>query len=180
MLQLAVLRHAKSSWEMPGQADFDRGLTPRGLEAAPAMGRHMRDIGLEPDLVLCSPARRARETAELALGALSPVPPRIEYDRMIYGATAESLASRLRRISENTRCVLLIGHNPGLQDLVMALVRRPLAGTSGALEDKFPTATLAVLELPFPRWSDLTFGRAHISHVMTPRRLRALSTGPSA
>ena len=90
MLNLAVLRHAKSSWAEAGQADFDRPLAPRGLAAAPVMGRHMLEIGLRPGLVLCSPAARTRETAALALAAFGADQPRLLFDKLIYEATVES------------------------------------------------------------------------------------------
>lgn len=171
MLKLAILRHAKSSWAEAGQVDFDRPLAQRGLAAAPAMGRHMREIGLHPDLVLCSPAARTRETAALTLAALGNKQPPIQFDAAIYEATAEALMARLRLIPSGVTTVLLIGHNPGLQDLVLALARRPLAKAHADLEVKLPTAALVVLESTASAWTSLALARNRIAHVMAPRRL---------
>ncbi len=173
MLKLAILRHAKSSWAEPAQADFDRPLAPRGLQAAPLMGRHMAEIGLQPELVLCSPAVRTRETAALALQAVRVEQPRILFDQAIYEATAEALFARLQRVPDAVSTVLLIGHNPGLQDLVLSLAKRPLAKAHGDLEAKLPTAALVVLEAAVDTWGDLAPAKCRIIHVMTPRRLTA-------
>lgn len=173
MLTLAILRHAKSSWEAPGQADFDRPLSPRGSKAAPLMGRHMREIGLAPDLVLCSPALRTRQTAALALAAFGEPRPRIAYDRAIYEATADDLMARLAQLPSRVRHALLIGHNPGLQDLVLALAGRPLPQAQAWLEEKMPTAALVVMDLDAESWNTVAPGRGRITHAATPRMLDA-------
>jgi phosphohistidine phosphatase len=134
-VRLYLLRHAKSSWDEPGLADHDRPLAPRGRRAAKAMGRYLREQGIEPDLVLCSSATRARQT----LKRLGLADARIEPD--LYAADAATL----RRFIPETASVMLIGHNPGLQDLALSLVR------SGPrlveLAAKFPTGALATIEL---------------------------------
>lgn len=171
MLKLAILRHAKSSWADVGQADFDRPLAPRGLEAAPRMGRHMLEMGLRPELVLCSPAARTRATAALALAAFEPERPRIVFDKVIYDATVEALGARLQRVPDGVATVLLIGHNPGLQELVLGLARRPLPKAYADLEVKLPTAALVVLDISAASWASLGEGTGRITHAMRPRQL---------
>src|SRR4029453_12785732 len=108
--RLLLLRHAKSSWDEPGLADHNRPLAPRGRRAAESMARHLRDDRISPALVLCSSARRTRETLEL-LGVVEEV--RIE--RALYGASEDELLDRLQRVPETLDSVMLVGHNPAVQ-----------------------------------------------------------------
>jgi phosphohistidine phosphatase len=133
MRRLYLLRHAKSSWEDAGLADHDRPLAPRGRRAAKAIGRYLRDSGIEPQLVLCSSARRAQETLERA-GLAGRVEPEL------YGASADALLARLRHISPEVRSVMLIGHNPGVQQLALLLARPG------------PKLDELAVKFPPPRW----------------------------
>jgi phosphohistidine phosphatase len=170
MLELSILRHAKSSWDDDRLPDFDRPLAPRGRKAAPRIGRYMRDIGLAPDLVLCSPSVRTRETARLVLAQLDTEPP-LTIDPSIYEADVTQLRASIARAPPSTRRLLLIGHNPGLQRLVLELVGPDLAPEHGQLRDKLPTAALVVLGVDVPTWADLAPGSARILRWMTPRHL---------
>jgi phosphohistidine phosphatase len=164
--RLYLLRHAKSSWKQPERADHDRPLAGRGRRAAKAIARHLDEHDIEVELVLCSTARRARETLERiqpALGAVSVV-----YERELYGETASGLLERLRSVPDSVATVMLIGHNPALEDLA-----RELAGRAPELEPKFPTAALATLELPERGWSGLAPGGARLVGVVRPRDLEA-------
>ena len=175
MRTLTLLRHAKSSWDDPSLADFDRPLAPRGQKAAPAMGIHMHELGLAPDLVLCSPAVRTRETARLALAELASSEPPMKLMPELYEASAETLLAQIHKVSRRHRHLLLIGHNPGLHDLVLGLLeKRP----SGDLATKMPTAALAVLECDITSWADLRWHSARLEHYQTPRRLGRSGTGP--
>ncbi|MEV4940541.1 SixA phosphatase family protein [Streptomyces zaomyceticus] len=121
------MRHAKSAWP-EGVADHDRPLGPRGLRDAPAAGRFLAEHGGPPDLVLCSPARRARRTWELAAAELdSPVPAPTVHDPRLYGAGDAELLDVLHGVPDEVATLLLVGHNPGLEDLVLLLA----AGTDG-------------------------------------------------
>ncbi|MDX2156109.1 MAG: histidine phosphatase family protein [Hyphomicrobiaceae bacterium] len=166
MLILSILRHAKSSWDDEGLADFERPLATRGREAAPRMGRHLRDIGLQPDLVLCSSAVRARETARL-VGLSSP----IAYERELYAASASELLERLHRIPRGTRSVLLIGHNPGLHELALQLIGGMPPPEHARLADKLPTTALLVLALDGTDWGRIRPAGARVVHYVTPRDL---------
>ena len=132
MKRLYLLRHAKSSWDDPELADHERPLSARGRRAADAIGNYLREHGIEPELVLCSSAARTRET--LARIGLSG-----EVERELYGASANELLARVRELSPRLESVLLIGHNPGMHDLALALTGEPA--------DKYPTGALATIEL---------------------------------
>ena len=164
-----MLRHAKSSWDDPDLPDRLRPLAPRGVRAAGAMARHLRAAAVAPDLVLCSPARRAVQTWE---GVAPGVPPdtAVEVDEAIYHADADELFARLRDVRSRIRSVLLIGHNPGLQDLAVDLVCSGDVGLRERLLTKFPTGALATIDVPGD-WHDLTWGAASVLALVVPREL---------
>ena len=154
MSRLYLLRHAKSSWKDASLDDHDRPLAPRGRKASKAIGRYLRDHDIEPELVLCSSAKRARQTLE-RLGPAG-VDARIEPE--LYGAGAHALLERLHAVPEDVASVMLIGHNPGMQQLAFTLA---------GLDDKFPTAALATFECS--RWRSLE--RAELVDYVRPRDL---------
>jgi phosphohistidine phosphatase len=117
---LYLLRHAKSDWDDPALADIDRPLAPRGRKAARAMARYLKNSGIRPELILCSPARRARQTLELLTEAW-PVFPNVSFAPWLYAASASKLLAKLRELPHEAASVMLIGHNPGLEDLATTL-----------------------------------------------------------
>jgi len=181
--KLVLFRHAKSAW--PDVPDHERPLASRGIRAAPVMGRWLRDAGLVPDLVLCSTARRARETWQFAQAALAATPP-VSYEDRIYGDDATGLLALIREVPPATGTVLLIGHNPAIEDLALMLAAAPRAtGPSAAspgdlerMEAKFPTAAIAVLQ-PAGTWRGLARGRARLVAFVTPRDLPASTSASS-
>jgi phosphohistidine phosphatase len=165
--RLHVLRHAKSSWKDPALADHDRPLAGRGRRAGTAICGYIGSNGIDPDLILCSTAARARETLariEPALGRQE-----VKVERALYGASADALIARLQRLGGRCESVLIIGHNPGLQDLVLALARP--GSEREALAAKFPTAALATLELQIDSWRELRPGAGELSAFVRPRDL---------
>ena len=162
-----MLRHAKSSWKDPSLADHDRPLSGRGKRAGMAIARHLREQGIDPKLVLCSSARRARQTLELIEPALGRQSVQVEDE--LYGASAAWLLERLRVVPERATTVMLIGHNPGLQELVVDLARR--GPQRHEVELKFPTAALATLALGGTHWAELDPGRAELVAFVRPRDL---------
>lgn len=170
MLTLSLLRHAKSDWSLPGQGDFDRELAPRGREAAPRMGAWMRANGVAPERILCSTATRARQTLELVLPHL-PGPPSVTFDDGLYLATPSAMQARLRRSAGDARSVMLVGHDPGLQRLAIALAGDGDAADLAALRAKFPTAGLAVLAFDTDHWNQVGAGNGRLLHFMSPKRL---------
>ena len=167
MKRVYVLRHAKSSWDDPSRPDHDRPLAGRGRRAAKAMRRHLRDADVDPQLVLCSTARRARETLERVEDAFGDRTTRVEEG--LYMAGADDLLARLRRVDDRCDTVLLIGHNPGLQELVLLLAAE--GGERDRVAAKFPTAALATLAVDVPRWRDLAPGGARLEAFVRPRDL---------
>ena len=163
---LYLLRHAKSSWKDPGLRDRDRPLNGRGRRAAKAIAGHLRDEGIDPELVLCSPALRARETLEGIERALSRRTVRIV--PAVYGAGAATLLELVRGLHDGVGSAMVIGHNPGLEDFALALAREgPLVAE---VEAKYPTGALATLVFE-GRWTDLALGRADLVAFVRPRDL---------
>jgi phosphohistidine phosphatase len=162
--QLFVLRHAKSSWDDPGLRDRDRPLAPRGRTAVKLLAAHVRAAGIHPALVLCSSARRARETLE----GVDPGG-ELAIESELYTASVSELSDRLRRVPAAISSVMLIGHNPSLQLLVIRLA----AGSDGldAVRGKFPTGALATLTFQGP-WSELGPGVAELTAYVRPKDLR--------
>ena len=167
MKHLYLLRHAKSSWKDTGLPDHDRPLAGRGRRAAKAIARHLRDHGIEPELVLCSTARRARETLEGIEPALGSAAVLVERD--LYAANAPALLGRLRSVPDTVESVLLIGHNPGLQDLALDLARP--SPTARELATKYPTAALATLAIGASNWQEIDHETAELVALVRPRDL---------
>jgi phosphohistidine phosphatase len=162
--QLFLLRHAKSSWDDADLADRDRPLAPRGRRATKLMAQHLRDEKISPALVLCSSARRTRETLE---GVEPAGDVRIEDE--LYGASGTELLERLRQVPDTTESVMLIGHNPAIQELTLGLAG---GGERRAdVERKFPTGALATLTVP-GEWQELAPGSAELVAFVTPKKLR--------
>jgi phosphohistidine phosphatase len=170
MRQLLLLRHAKSSWDDASLADFDRPLAQRGREAAPLMGRELARRGWLPDLALVSPALRTRQTWDLVAAELAQAPP-ASFPDPLYEASTQTLLTEARRTADNVRVLLLVGHNPGLEDFA-----RELAGDNSdakalaRLRQKFPTAALARFKVE-GSWADLDAGAARLSHFLRPKDL---------
>jgi phosphohistidine phosphatase len=156
MHRLFVLRHAKSSWNNAYQADFERPLAPRGRKAAEAVAEHVAGFDAAPALVLCSTARRAQDTLE-PLRARLPETTEVRLEDDLYGAAAPELLARLRTVSDKVDSVMVVGHNPGLEDLVRDLARDGDADLIARVQAKFPTAALATLVFD-GRWQDLGAG----------------------
>jgi phosphohistidine phosphatase len=171
MNRLFLLRHAKAEAEAPGGgSDRDRPLADKGERAMRDIGAWAEKTGLAPDLVLCSPAARTRQTLALLLPQLGGRP-QIKFEDGLYLAEADALLDRLRRVPAKCESVLLIGHNPGLHVLALAL-RLSAAGRDGKrLGQGLPTAGLAAFELDGP-WATIDHGAARLTDFVTPKELR--------
>ncbi|MEU5112066.1 histidine phosphatase family protein [Streptomyces longwoodensis] len=165
--RLVVLRHAKSAWP-EGVPDHERPLASRGRRDAPAAGRALADAGCLPDLALCSTALRARTTWELASAQWGGPPP-VRYDERLYGADVLALLRVVHETPPEVATLLLVGHNPGLEDLVHALAGDALDDTLPRIRAKFPTSALAVLTRPAPTWRSLAPGTALLTWTAVPR-----------
>ncbi len=159
---LFLLRHAKSSWDDPALADHDRPLAPRGREAAKLIGKHLRSSRIGTSLVLCSSARRARQTVKLARPSGE-----IRIEPGLYAASGDQLLRRLHRVPEDVEDLMLVGHNPAIQELAVGLA----GDQTGLATRKFPTCGLATLTFAGP-WRELTWGDADLTAFLTPKELR--------
>ncbi|MGU3493162.1 SixA phosphatase family protein [Xanthobacteraceae bacterium A53D] len=169
MRRLILLRHAKSDWP-EGLADLERPLAPRGRLAAPRMGQYLANEGLIPDIVVVSPARRTQETWALVEPLLPPSMD-VERDGRIYEAPTARLLTVIREQPARAHILMLVGHNPGMEGLADTLV----AGGSGVarerMQEKFPTAALAVIDLPVDDWADVAEDTGRLDRFITPRAL---------
>jgi phosphohistidine phosphatase len=173
--RLFVLRHAKSSWDDPRLEDHERPLAPRGRRALEAIAAHLAAAGAEPELVLCSSARRTRETLDgIAVSGEHVIEP------ALYTASTEEVLDRLRRLPDSIACAMLVGHNPAAQMLVLRLTNHDSAGIEDpgrdAVKRKFPTGALATLTFDC-QWGELAPGCAHLEAFITPK---AFSAAPEA
>lgn len=176
MKTLILLRHAKSGWDDPVARDFDRPLNGKGERAAAAMGAHVRALGIGFDRVVASPAVRVVETL-LHFGtgygrALDP-----DWDKRVYLASVETLLDIVHEQPETVDRVMLVGHNPGLEELILKLAPEgERGGLRDSVETKFPTASLAVLSIG-RSWADAGTGLAELVRFERPRDLDP-SLGP--
>jgi phosphohistidine phosphatase len=158
-----LLRHAKAATDSPS-GDAERHLTKRGRRAAETMAAFLGGLSPVPELALCSPAARTRETLELVMEGLHPAPA-VAYEKELYLAEPEALLRRLRRLPPETGSALLVGHNPGLHELAARLAADP-----GRLAGEFPTAALAMLTTA-DDWPDLRWAQAELALYRTPKLL---------
>ncbi|GHE09262.1 SixA phosphatase family protein [Streptomyces alanosinicus] len=165
--RLIVLRHAKSAWP-EGVEDHRRPLAPRGLRDAPAAGRALAASDCLPDLALCSTAERARRTWELA-SAEWGTPPPVRYDPRLYGADVPELLEVVREAPPEVETLLVVGHNPGLEELVLELARDGLDDTLDRVRTKFPTSAIAVLSWHGAGWPALAPGEGLLTSFTVPR-----------
>ena len=169
--KLTLLRHAKSGWDDPVARDFDRPLNKRGEKAALLIGQWMKQQSLIFDRVIASPAVRVIETLDHVIGGYGS---RLEpsWERRVYLASSATLMDVLRELDDSVESVLLVGHNPGLEDLVLDLVPE---NSGSALRDsvyeKYPTAAIAEIELQLSAWSGIERGQGVLSRFIRPRDL---------
>ncbi len=161
MKTLFLLRHAKSSWQDASLPDFERPLNERGQRAAPLIGNFMRRQKLHPQLILCSPAERARQTIALVQEAAA-LKAELRYDERIYEATVARLRAVVSQIDEKASRALLVGHNPGMEELLQFL--------TGEVRH-FPTAALAHITLNIERWADVQEQSGELVRLVRPKEL---------
>ena len=172
MKRLYLLRHAKAVPADPGLDDHGRELTVRGMHDAAAMARYLRKNGFAPDLILASTSARTRQTADLVS---REVPAKIDYRDALYLAEAGRLLAAVQVLAQSVDGVMLVGHNPGLEELATLLAREPVRRKERArrdvLEEKFPTAALAVLDFEVEKWRDLRPGEGVLIDFVRPKDL---------
>jgi phosphohistidine phosphatase len=172
MLTLCLLRHAKSSWDNPALDDVDRGLSSRGIKAAPEIGRALRHAEFVPDLILCSSSVRTRATLMLILPELRLSSPSILYEDELYLAPSRRILDRIQRIDEPAQSVLMVGHNPSTHQLALELTGKGKKSFMAELASKFPTAAYAILRFDAAQWSDVQAGAGELIDFVTPKGLK--------
>lgn len=155
MKRLTLMRHAKTEREAPGGGDFDRRLTERGRTDAEKIGRAIRELGLSFDQCLCSTARRAAQSAEIAGLAVTP-------EARIYEASMTQLMDLVRGVDDHVSSLIMVGHNPGFAMLLGALA---------GVEASMPTGSLAGIDLPIDRWSEAREGEGRLIRFLKPKEL---------
>lgn len=174
MKRLYILRHAKAAPGEPGQDDHARALTLRGIADAEAIARYLRKSGARLDRVLVSTSARTVQTADLVLRELE-MPPRADYRDALYLAEAGKILGMVQGAPARIHAIMVIGHNPGLEELAALLAREPVRRKErerhDVLEEKFPTAALAVLDFEVTRWRDLRPGEGILTDFVRPKDL---------
>lgn len=161
MKTLYLLRHAQSSWTAPGLRDFDRPLNASGRESAPLVGRFIREKKLSVDLLLCSPATRARQTAAL-VSQSAGLSAELLYDERIYEADVARLLEVVARAVESAQALMLVGHNPGMEGLLTFLT---------AEERQMSTAALACVTLEAEKWGEVREHAGRLEWLVRPEEL---------
>ncbi len=164
MKKLFLIRHAKSSWSDPAVSDFYRTLNKRGKRDAPFMAKKLAEAGGNPDLVLSSPAKRARKTARIMARAVGYPKNRIVYDDRIYSASVEDLFHVLQEGAKRCSELFLVGHNFAITDLAVLL-------TGGVIEN-IPTSGIVAIQCPVKKWADISSGCGKIEFFDFPKRHR--------
>ena len=175
MLRLMLLRHAKSDWSSSGMQDATRPLSERGEAAARLMGGYMARHSLVPQRVLCSPARRTRETWA-GIAAQWPADTDIVFDDRLYAATPQIILSIVRAQNDATPTLLVIGHNPGLQETAELLIAAGDVESRERLHEKFPTAALAVIDFAVDKWGRIHERSGRLDRYVTPRSIAAATS----
>lgn len=170
MKKLYVLRHAKSSWDAMDLPDHDRPLAPRGERAALVIGRYMAQRDLIPELVLCSTATRSTETLRLVASQWEQEV-RTVRDRSLYLTGARTIRQRVAQTEDPVKVILVIGHNPDLHDLTVALAEPGSQAHRRLAETKFPTAALAIFHFAIPDWPSLRSATGTLVDLKTPKVL---------
>ena len=163
---LYLLRHAKAAPAEAGGEDRERPLTERGHEDAAEMGRHMAEAGYKPAVILCSPSRRTVETLEHILPRFATVQS-LRHEESLYLATRGQLLAQVHGIADCASGVLIVGHNPGIVELALALAAP--GKEARRMAEKFPTCALAVLEFKTPSWREAAPGEGHLRAFARPK-----------
>lgn len=174
MKRLLLLRHAKTAQDS-GEGDHARALTERGRGDASLIGRYMDTHGYWPDTVLCSTSVRTLQTWELLRHELARAP-QADFLKILYLATPRKILSALRNVPDDTRATLIVGHNPGTQELAVSLARQPLSSAEAEklerMTEKYSTGTLSVFDFDVTSWRDLAPGKGILLEFVKPKDLR--------
>jgi phosphohistidine phosphatase len=170
MRRLLLMRHAKAERSLPGGRDRDRVLAERGRDDAPKVGRYLVRHNFVPDLALVSDSARTRETWALLAKAFETVPP-ARFEERIYESSTEAILQAIKDTPPGVKSLLVLGHNPGLQELAVTLAASGDVEARQRLKEEFPTSALAVIVFAQEDWSALHARGGRLDHLVTPRTL---------
>lgn len=163
MKTVILVRHAKSSWKDPDLEDFDRPLNKRGKRDAPFMGVRLRERRVRPDLILSSPAKRAKQTARMVAEAIGYPLRKIRFEKAIYDSTAQTLLEILQEQDDANGTIMMFGHHPGFSALADLLLK-------GGAAEHWPTTGVYCIRFQVDRWRDVTEGKGHCEFFDYPKR----------
>ena len=169
MRRVMLLRHAKSDWSQAA-GDQERPLNERGRDAAPKIGRYITQTQTVPDLILCSTARRTRQTCDLVAASFSTAP-QILFKEELYLAEAGTIIGLVRAMPDTIHTVMVIGHNPGIHQAAVDLTGSGNAKDRATLSARFPTAALALIDFSNGGWTDISLHAGKLDRFITPRLL---------
>jgi phosphohistidine phosphatase len=173
MKKVTLFRHAKSGEKNnPDIDDFDRPLAPRGLKTAPKIGEAIRRAKLTPDLILCSPSVRTRQTLELAASGAWDSHPDVRLEKRLYEASHAALLKALRELPASAVHVMVVGHNPGLQQLAARLAP-PDSEARHQFKESLPTAAIVSFSFDVENWRDLKPGTGQLQLFISPATLQS-------
>ncbi|GJM00314.1 MAG: phosphoglycerate mutase [Methyloligella sp.] len=169
MLDLYILRHAKSSWSDETLDDFDRPLNKRGKQNAILMGRYLRDAKLSPDMVLCSKAKRCKQTLKRLLAEDFCVDQQV-FSNKLYLASSNELISVIKKTPNLIRSLMIIGHNPGLESLLDLLIKDKTSSDYLLIASKFPTCAFVHIQIDTDCWTKLAPNSGTLYCTVTPKQ----------
>lgn len=172
MRTLSLMRHGKSSWDFANLCDFERPLNKRGEESVPLIARYLEKKNMTPDLILCSAARRTRQTLKYLRETIK-LECEIQFLEELYLISQKGLLHIIKALPKNKQNVLIIGHNPTLHTLSLDLIKTANPKDLRALSEKFPTAGLSVFHFEASTWADVSLQSGTLKHFITPKMLLA-------
>lgn len=172
LIRLLLLRHAKSDWSEAGLTDFDRPLNERGRQAAPLMGAHLASHAMQPERILCSTARRARETYALMLPDLAG-DCETSLTRRLYDEGEDDYVETIRTFGGKARSLMVIAHNPAMQETALSLIGNGNPALKREIAEKFPTAAVAVIDFDAEAWADIEPASGRVVAFFRPKVVAA-------
>ncbi len=176
MANLILMRHAKSSWKTDAATDFERPLNGRGKRDAALMAQWIATEVPHPELIVSSPSERTSQTVFVVCASLEYPPERVRWENGVYEASLGTLLKLLRRLPDDTQSTMLVGHNPGMEELAIFLCGAEISVPEGV--KPFPTAAVAQLRIDVP-WSELDRGCGHLIHLVRPKELSGSGSAKS-
>ena len=171
LLRLYILRHAKSSWALPGKSDIERGLNDRGTKDLRKIAKYLHYKNYKPDQVYSSPSTRTRLTIEGIISCNNEINPPVNYTESLYSGSLNNYLECLQTHHDNTQSLMIVGHNPTCDSLAAYLIGDGKGEHMDVISHKFPTGALAVIDISKNKWSDISKGAGYLIDFALPRQL---------